>query len=221
VFRAAEDPDTQRIAIVLEGIARRLTLLGKPMKLEGTLLNGKKFNWDDYRGKVVLVDFWNSGCVNCRAEAPNVLANYEAYRNKGFEVISVNLDEDPELAKMYIQETGFNFPTLFSFDPNATGWSHPMGRMYGVTKLPVVFLVDQNGIVVNTMAQGPLLGAHLRELLGAPSAPTSQRGGQSRATTGRTTNATPSQQSVVPASAVEDAISEPPSAGQNSASESP
>ena len=221
VFRGADDPDVQRIALVLEGIARRLTLLGKPIELEGTLLNGKKFNWDDFRGKVVLVDFWNSGCTNCRAEAPNVLANYEAYKDKGFEVVSVNLDEDPELAKLYMAQTGFNFPTLFSFDPQATGWDHPMGRRYGVTKLPVVFLVDQNGIVVNTMAQGPMLGAHLRELLGEPTTAI-QRPLDEGATTGSepTASTDAGLRRVVPASATE-VVRQPTAAtGQQSASES-
>ena len=203
VFHTAKDPNVQRVAVVLEGIARRLTLLGKPIELEGTLLDGSKFDLDDYRGKVVLVDFWNSGCVNCRAEAPNVLANYEAYKDKGFEVISVNLDEDPELAKLYMAQTGFDeFATLFSFDPQATGWDHPMGRRYGVTKLPVVFLVDQNGIVVNTMAHGPMLGAHLRELLGEPSRPSTR--GNALDAGDSTTDANPALRRVVPASATEE-----------------
>ena len=212
VFRTAREPEIQRIAVVLEGIGRRLTLLGKPLELEGTMIDGKKLDWESYRGKVVLVDFWNSGCTNCRAEAPNVIANYQAYRDKGFEVLSVNLDEDPELAKLYMEQTGFDFPTLFSFDPNATGWNHPMARMYGVTKLPVVFLVDEDGIVVNTTAQGPILGAHLRQLLGEPG---SAIQGQSPRTSG-----TPGLRQVVPASALQEI--EPPSAasGESSTSES-
>jgi len=222
VFRSAEDSDAQRMGVVLEGIERRLTLLGKPLELEGTMLDGSKFNWDDYRGKVVLVDFWNSGCVNCRAEAPNVMANYEAYKDKGFEVVSVNLDEDPVMAKLYMDQTGFNFPTLFSFNPQATGWNHPMGRRYGVTKLPVVFLVDQNGIVVNTNAQGEMLNAHLRELLGEPS-----RGGRPPRAFGDdptgsepTTNSDSGLRRVVPTSAVEEIDPEDSARATKSASES-
>jgi thiol-disulfide isomerase/thioredoxin len=223
-FRKAHEPDVQRMAVVLEGIERRLTLLGKPLELEGTMLDGSKFNWDDYRGKVVLVDFWNSGCVNCRAEAPNVLANYEAYKDKGFEVVSVNLDEDPVLAKLYMEQTGFTFPTLFSFDPQATGWNHPMGRRYGVTKLPVVFLVDQNGIVVNTNAQGEILGMHLAELLGEPNGgarqPRALRG-EGNSNSEPTTRTGAGLRRVVPASAVEETRQPPAAAGQQSASESP
>jgi hypothetical protein len=77
-----------------------------------------------------------------------------------------------------MQQTGFQFPTLFSDDPNATGWDHPMGRKYGVTALPRAILVDKDGVIVSAEARGEELGARLQELLGpasgandAPAAP--------------------------------------------------
>ena len=94
--RESQDAELKRIAPIYEGVQRRLALPGKPLQVEGTLLGGTKINWESYRGKVVLVDFFASFCDPCRAEVPNVLDNYRAYHDKGFEVIGVNLDTHPK-----------------------------------------------------------------------------------------------------------------------------
>jgi thiol-disulfide isomerase/thioredoxin len=165
LFKSSKEPSIQRMAGLLEGVVRRLP--GNKLELEGTLLDGSKLDWNSYRGKVVLIDFFASWCGPCRAEVPNVLENFGAYHDKGFEVIGVNMDEERPALEAYMKQTGFHFPTLFSDDPNATGWDHPMGRKFGVTALPRAILVDKEGIIVTTEARGPELGAHLQRLLGA------------------------------------------------------
>jgi thiol-disulfide isomerase/thioredoxin len=164
--RESKDAELKRIAPIYEGIQRRLSLPGKPLEIEGTLLSGSKINWESYRGKVVLVDFFASFCDPCRAEVPNVLDNYRAYHDKGFEVVGVNLDTNPRMCKLYMDQTGFNFPTIIGDAPNASGWDLPLARKYGITRIPRVILVDQNGNVVSTMARGERLGELLAQLLG-------------------------------------------------------
>ncbi|HVT29128.1 MAG TPA: TlpA disulfide reductase family protein [Lacipirellulaceae bacterium] len=162
----SRDPAVNQMAADFEGIQRRLNLPGKPLELEGTLLDGAKLDWSAYRGKVVLVDFFASFCQPCREEVPNILENYRAYHDKGFDVVGVNLDTDPHLAHEYMDQTGFHFPTIFGDNPRARGWDLPIARKYGVMSIPRVILVDQRGNVVSTMARGERLGQLLEQLLG-------------------------------------------------------
>lgn len=171
VARQSSDAEIKRIMPLYEGIQRRLALPGKPIEIEGTLLGGQKINWESYKGKVVLVDFFASFCDPCRAEVPNVLANYQAYHDKGFEVVGVNLDTNPRMCKAYMDQTGFHFPTIFGDAQGANGWDLPLARKYGITRIPRVILVDQSGNVVSTMARGERLGELLAQLLGPTDRP--------------------------------------------------
>jgi thiol-disulfide isomerase/thioredoxin len=203
--RKSRDAELKRIVPIYEGIQRRLALPGKPLEVQGTLLGGSKIDWESYRGKVVLVDFFASFCDPCRAEVPNVLENYRAYHDKGFEVIGVNLDTNPKMCRLYMEQTGFKFPTIFGDAPNAIGWDLPLARKYGITRIPRVILVDQNGNVVSTMAQGERLGELLAQLLGPSDHPpvrsTSRSEDPSIITAGSTSLET---SGVVPASAQEE-----------------
>jgi thiol-disulfide isomerase/thioredoxin len=168
-----EASDNEEIKATLEesnlaGMTRRLSLMGNPMEITGTLLGGEEVDWESYRGKVVLVDFWATWCGPCRAEVPNILAMHKAYGAKGFDVLGVSLDETAEDAETYIEEQGIPWKSLFSDKEEERGWANPLARYYGINGIPTAILVDQEGKVVDMNARGERLQQRLQELLGDP-----------------------------------------------------
>jgi thiol-disulfide isomerase/thioredoxin len=170
IFDKSDDKEVKKLLAEanLQGMYRRLTLLGKPMEISGTLLDGKPVDWESYRGKVVLVDFWATWCGPCRAEIPNVLEMYEAYHDKGFDVLGISLDATPEAAQKYVEENKLPWSSIFPKNEDEREWSNPLVAYYGITGIPTAILVGKDGKVVNMNARGPVLGEELEKLLGPP-----------------------------------------------------
>ena len=170
IFDKSDDKEVKKLLVEanLQGMYRRLTLLGKPMEISGTLLDGKPVDWESYRGKVVLVDFWATWCGPCRAEIPNVLEMYEAYHDKGFDVLGISLDATPEAAQKYVEENKLPWSSIFPKNEDEREWSNPLVAYYGITGIPTAILVGKDGKVVNMNARGPVLGEELETLLGPP-----------------------------------------------------
>ncbi|MHC4400048.1 MAG: DUF1559 family PulG-like putative transporter [Planctomycetota bacterium] len=160
-----DDDRLADMAKAMEGAARRLSLPGNPMKLEGTMMDGAKFDWAAYRGKVVLVDFWATWCGPCRAELPNVRKNYRRYHDRGFDVIGVSLDRDREALEKFLADEQLPWITLH--EKEAEGRS-PIAAHYGIMAIPTVLLIDREGNVASLRARGAELDRLLGELIGPP-----------------------------------------------------
>jgi len=124
--------------------------------------NGKPIKLSSLRGKVVLVDFWASWCRPCRAENPNVVRLYKQFKDKGFTVYSVSLDEDAAAWKKAIAQDGLIWPTHVS---DLLGWSTPVIQLYKFDGIPYTVLIDREGKIIATGLRGTELEQKLKEAL--------------------------------------------------------
>lgn len=114
------------------------------------------------RGKYVLVDFWASWCPPCRAENPNIVAAYQQYKNKNFDILGVSLDDDKDAWQKAITKDNLTWHHV----SDLKRWESAPARVYNVQSIPTNFLVDPNGVIIARDLRGPALQQKLSELLG-------------------------------------------------------
>lgn len=116
-------------------------------------LDDKSVSLADYRGKLVLIDFWATWCGPCIAEMPNVKTVYEKYHDRGFEIIGISLDTDEAALRRFIKENQLPWRQVF----DGKGWETPLVQKYGVRGIPAQFLIDPEGTVISVQARGKRL----------------------------------------------------------------
>jgi len=123
--------------------------------------DGKPINLSDFRGKVVLVDFWAAWCGPCRAENPNVVEAYKKFKSKGFTVLGVSLDKDKAKWLEAIEKDGLTWPQV----SDLKYWDNAVAKMYGVRAIPANVLVGKDGKILAKNLRGDKLHEKLAELL--------------------------------------------------------
>lgn len=124
---------------------------------------GKKEKLSDYigKGKVVLLDFWASWCRPCRIAMPELKSTYDEFKDKGFEIVAISLDERESAWKNAIESIGM---TWINFS-DLGGWNSEATSAYGVDRVPLSFLIDKDGKIVAFNLKGNELKNHIQSLL--------------------------------------------------------
>lgn len=146
------------IMIVLQGMASRPPLVGGPapgFKLDR--LNGTSVKISEYRGKVVLLNFWATWCKPCIKEMPEIEAAYNLYKEKGLVVLAVNFGEDTDDAASFSRHGKLSFPVLLDRKVK-------VAEQYRVVSLPVTYFIDQMGIVREQVFGGTLTKEQIGEV---------------------------------------------------------
>jgi len=112
------------------------------------------------KGSYVLIDFWASWCAPCMKELPNVMACYEKYHKKGFEVVGVSLDKDAGAWKAAISKNRIPWPQM----SDLAGWESQAVSVYSFSGIPHTVLVDPKGVIIAKDLRGADLAEKLSEL---------------------------------------------------------
>jgi peroxiredoxin len=103
---------------------------------------GKNVSLSDFKGKVVLINFWATWCGSCKAEMPSLNNLYRALKDKGFAILAISTDSSEIPVRYFVAERGISFPVLMDKDKMV------YSDKYAVIGLPMSFLIDRDGVIV-------------------------------------------------------------------------
>ncbi len=146
-FAAVIFAGSDRLAL---GMASRPPVIGSPApEFQLRDLEGNTTSLSQYRGQVVLLNFWATWCKPCTKEMPAMQAAYDALRDQGLVVLAVNELDDLERVRQHISEHGHTFPVVLDHD-------NRVANMYGVVGLPVTVFIDETGRIQEYVRGGLL-----------------------------------------------------------------
>jgi peroxiredoxin len=116
----------------------------KPANLDFTLkdMNGHDVTMSSYRGKVILLDFWATWCGPCKIEIPWFVEFQERYRDQGFVVLGISVDDPVDSLQVFAREYSVNYPLLVGRDREEVQDAY--GPMWGI---PTTFLISREGLI--------------------------------------------------------------------------
>jgi peroxiredoxin len=126
-------------------------------------VTGKPLSIGNYKGKVVLLDFWATWCGPCVAELPNVLNTYKKHHGQGFDIIGISLDQDKSKLTSFTEQKQMPWQQFF----DGQGWQNKLAVKYGVQSIPATYLLDGEGKIIGKDLRGELLEEAVTKVLAA------------------------------------------------------
>ncbi len=123
---------------------------------------GKPVALSSLYGKYLLIDFWAAWCSPCRAENPNLVATYNKYKAKGFEILGVSFDKTKKDWLKAIKDDHLTWLQV----SDLKGWGNEAGKLYGIGSIPSNVLLDPDGIIIAKGLRGDDLNNKLKEIFG-------------------------------------------------------
>ncbi len=162
-----KDPDAkEELERNCKQFLSRFAVLNKPLNLSELVdTTGKPIDLDQYKGKVVLVDFWATWCGPCLQEIPNIENAFLAHNKNGFEVISVNLDEERPALDTFLASKKVLWNTYVSSKPDAVGFDTPLAKDIGISAIPFIAIIGKDGNVAGIHIRGRKIEDKIVELL--------------------------------------------------------
>jgi len=146
--------NTQLAMEYLSKVKPTLALLGKPVPdFPVTDLNGNPISLQQYRGKVVLLDFWAAWHSFCIGDILNVKKIYDTYKNRGFDVIGVSLDTDETQLRNFLKKNAIPWRQIYSGQERQS----PLARQYDVRSIPTRWLIGREGKLIAHEANHKLM----------------------------------------------------------------
>lgn len=168
LFRDHGDGQIAPVGDMFDQTADVLELIGSKAEIAGLTSDRKEVDIADYKGKIVLVDFWATWCGPCLQELPNVLKNYEAFHEEGFDVLGISLDNSRDEIDTFLKSNELPWVTLVSDLTGGSGFENSLASRYNVQAIPFTMLVDREGNIFSVRVRGEELQRQLETLLGKP-----------------------------------------------------
>ena len=151
-------PDLVTARLADRDVAQVSLAAGRFPDFEETDVAGKPLSVSNYKGKVVLVDFWATWCRPCVGEVPNVIKAYQKFHDRGFEVIGISLDRDKDQLTTFIRQKEMPWQQCFDSQGKLSG-------RYGIVGIPTTYLLDRDGKIIARDLRGGALEEMLARVL--------------------------------------------------------